>query len=741
VQLSLKRGDAVIRLPLRPLFTLTIFLGSFLLFLTQPMVARMAMPRLGGAPSVWNSAMLLYQALLLAGYAYAHLLGRLPTRGQLALHLGLFGLAALTLPVGLAAITPPAGAEPALWVLWLLGATIAPLFFVIAAQAPLMQAWFARSGDPGAHDPYFLYAASNLGSFAGLLAYPLLFEPFLTLPQQSAIWSGGYLLLAAGVVLCGLAVPRAPGVREHYAAAAPLGWRRTLRWILLAAVPCGLLLSSTMHLTTEVLAAPFLWVIPLGIYLLTFVLAFGRRGRLARSLIAAAPFVLLLLGATVLLDGKGIPLILALAGLVLLFFAALGLHARLADDRPGPERLTEFYLCMSSGGVLGGVFAALIAPTLFNWTWEHPLLVLAAAALLPVPAIFGKPEEPMPLPQLVGIPVVALGLSLLADSESVTGLPRWAGLGLSAVIAWWTLRSATIRWRYAVLFGLLMMSYGGWTALARSFEPNARERSYFGIYGVETTRDGAARYLRHGTTMHGIQMLDPSRATLPGSYYAPGSAVGLAFGDARRLYGPGARLGLIGLGTGTLACYARPGQQWTAFEIDPLIVRIARDARQFSFLSRCKPDLDVVIGDARLMLDERPDDSFDLLAVDAFSSDAIPMHLMTLEAFALYDRVLADDGLLLVHISNRYLDLEPVIAAAAARGGWHALLRDYRPGAEENAMLASRSIWVALSRDPAMLDRLSRDTMDDASGWRGLNRRAGFRAWTDDFGSVLPVLK
>ena len=726
--------------PARLIFTATIFLGSFLLFLTQPMVARMAMPRLGGTPAVWNSAMLLYQALLLAGYAYAHVLGRLPTRVQLGVHLGLFALAALTLPVSLAGVVPALGAEPALWVLWLLGATIAPLFFVIAAQAPLMQSWFARSGDAGAHDPYFLYAASNLGSFAGLITYPLLFEPFLTLSQQSLLWSGGYLLLALGVILCGLMVPPAPGRRAR-SESTPLGWQRPLKWVLLAAIPSGLLLSSTMHLTTEVLAAPFLWVIPLGVYLLTFVLAFAHRGRLVQGLIALAPFVVLLLGAVVMIEGRGLPFILAVAGVVLLFFAALGLHARLVDDRPDPSRLTEFYLSMSFGGMLGGLFAALIAPLLFNWTWEHPLLVLAAVALLPVPAIFRDPGASRPWAWLIGIPVVALGLSLLADSEQVTGLPRWASILLGIPILLWTLRSAAIRWRYALLFGLLMMGYGGWTALARSFDPDARERSYFGIYGIEATRDGTARYLRHGTTMHGIQLLDPERAAIPGSYYAPGSAVGLAFGNAQRLYGTHARLGVIGLGTGTLVCYARPGQQWTAFEIDPLIVRIARDSRRFTFLSRCKPDLDIVVGDARLMLDRYPDDSFDMLAVDAFSSDAIPMHLMTLEAFQLYDRVLADNGLLLVHISNRYLDLEPVVAAAARAGGWNALLRDYRPGEEGRAFLASRSIWVAMSKDPEALRRLIEDTADDDSGWRPVRGRHTLRPWTDDFGSVLPVLK
>ena len=728
-------------MPLRTLFVLTIFLGSFLLFLTQPMVARMAMPKLGGAPSVWNSAMLLYQALLLAGYAYAHLLGKLPTRAQPVLHFGLLALAALTLPVGIAALTPPENVEPALWVLWLLGATIAPLFFVVAAQAPLMQSWFARSGDPGADDPYFLYAASNLGSFAGLITYPLVFEPFLTLSQQSAIWTGGYALLALGVVLCGLAVPAAPGLRAGNAMTPPVGWRRRMHWLLLAAVPSGLLLSTTTHLTTMVLAAPFLWVIPLGIYLLTFVFAFGTRGRVVRALMQSAPFVVLVLGTCVFFAG-GSSMIAALGEFLLLFFAALGLHSRLADERPDPSRLTEFYLIMSFGGVVGGLFCALLAPVLFNWTWEHPILVLTAVALLPISPIFGRQEvKPKPI-VLWGIPFAALLLSLLADSENVTGLPLWAGVaGAGSVLTLWTLRSSAIRWRYGLLFSLLMMGFGGWTSLAHSLEQGRRERSYFGIYGVEDTSDGRARKLIHGTTTHGYQLLDPARATFPASYYAPLSGVGIAFDDAARLYGPHARIGVIGLGAGTLACYARPGQNWTMFEIDPLIVRIARDPGRFTFLSRCKPDLKVVVGDARLTLDRMPGHSLNLLAVDAFSSDAIPMHLMTLEAFGLYRHVLTDDGLLLVHISNRYLDLEPVIAAAAQRGGWTALVRDYRPDQAAKEQYAVHSLWVAMGQNAAVVARLADSAGSGRDGWRQLKRRPGFRPWSDDFGSVLPTLK
>lgn len=740
IPMPIEGGKARSALPVRLLFTGTIFLGSFLLFLTQPMVARMALPHLGGAPAVWNSAMLLYQALLLAGYGYAHWLGRWPGRSQAGIHLGLFALASLTLPIGITALAPAAGVEPALWVLYLLGVSIAPLFFVISAQAPLMQAWFARTDDPRAHDPYFLYAASNIGSFSGLIAYPLLMEPLLPLSVQSWVWSAGFVLLALCVGVCGLALPRS-GLALAVTAAPrpPIAWRRRLHWIALAAVPSGLMLSTTTHITTEVMAAPLLWVIPLGLYLLSFVLAFRTPGALTRRLIAAAPFVLLLIGSPLMIGSGLYPLAMAAGSVIMLFFVSLALHARMAADRPGAESLTDFYLMMSVGGVVGGLFSALIAPLLFNWTWEHPLLIMAAAALMPTKALFDRKSATAekPAPRLAA----ALLLSLAADSGRWTELPAAYTLAFSIPIALWTLRSMGQGWRFALFFGLLMMSYGGWSNLGRSADPGMRERSYFGLYSIGLTANGEARYLQHGTTMHGMQSVDPARATIPGSYYAPGSGAGLAFGKAGGLYGKAARLGVVGLGTGTLACYARSGQRWTLYEIDPLMVEIARDPTRFSFLDRCLPDAKMVIGDARLTLERAPTASYDILAIDAFSSDAIPMHLLTDEAFSLYARVLAKNGLLLVHISNRYIDLRPVLAEIAARQGWTARIRNYFPDAAARENLASRSMWVALSRDPAMVEKMIGDSAKDRSSWQSLARQPGFRPWTDDFASVLPILK
>jgi hypothetical protein len=362
----------------RVLFVATILTGSFLLFLVQPMIARMALPRLGGAPNVWNSAMLVYQALLLAGYFYAHRISRLPFATQTKLHLAMFALAALTLPVGLIEMPPPAPGTEVFWVPLLLALSIGPVFFLVSAQAPLMQRWF--SAHPEAGEPWPLYAASNLGSFGGLIAYPLLAEPLLSLQAQAWAWSAGYGLL---LVLIWLSARSRRGVQQPVsaeAAAAPVPKRRVLMWLALAAVPSGLMLSTTTHLTTDIFAMPLLWVIPLGIYLLSFVFAFADQRGAARVISAMAWPVLLGAGGLAMISQGSNGLVPVLVSVALLLFVCVALHARLYDLRPATGQLTYFYLIMSAGGALGGLFTALIAPLVFDWVWEHPLLVLAAAS-------------------------------------------------------------------------------------------------------------------------------------------------------------------------------------------------------------------------------------------------------------------------------------------------------------------------------------------------------------------------
>jgi len=721
----------------RGLFTLTILVGSFLLFLVQPMVARMALPLLGGAPGTWNSAMLVFQLLLLGGYAYAHALSRLAFRRQVAVHLALLAASALTLPPALAAIGPPVPGWEVLWAPALVAATIGPVFLLLSAQSSLMQRWYA--GLPGAGDPYWLYAASNIGSFAGLLAYPFWLERDMALAAQSRTWTFGYLALVALVAVAAWSRWRAadgPASSPDVAAEGPaprIGARLVLLWLALAAVPSGLMLSTTTLLTTDLMAMPLLWIIPLGAYLLSFSVAFSAEGLWVGILSRYAPVLLLLVGGLAMISGGQANPAIALAMVALLFVLAVALHGRLYALRPPAEGLTFFYLIVAAGGALGGTFTALLAPVLFDWVYEHALLLLAAALLIPqlsfVPFLTrfwhesGRGRQAMAFAAVLA----AAGLAwVLAQAVEAGNGERI--LLLVSLIAGIGLLLTGRRWAFAATFALLMLGHGGLSTLALSAE-GARSRSYFGVYTVEETEDGRLRRLNHGTTMHGQQWLVPSLRLEPTSYYGRGAGIGLALAAEEA----GARVGIVGLGVGTLSCYRKKGQDWTFFEIDPDVVRYSRDG-SFTFLRRCAPDARIVIGDARLRLADEPRGRFDLLAIDAFTSDAIPMHLLTTEAFAVYADALENDGLLLIHISNRFIDLAPAVAALAREGGWHGAVRD--DGGEMGPGL-SASVWIALSRDEARLAAL---VGESPLPWQDLPQPLP-EAWTDDEASILPLLR
>ncbi|WP_137897852.1 hypothetical protein [Sphingomonas sp. 2SG] len=718
-------------------FVVTILTGSFLLFLVQPMVARMALPRLGGAPAVWNSAMLVYQTLLLGGYAYAHALARVRPWLQVIIHLGVLLVGAAWLPIGLALTGSPAGVTPALWVPWLLGASIGPLFFAVSAQAPLVQRWFSIASREG--DPYALYAASNLGSFGGLIAYPLLVEPLLALRQQSWLWSGGYVLLIVLVIACAFRLPRGASADVARPTSVPATRRRIMHWVALALVPSGLMLATSTYITTDIVAMPLLWVLPLGLYLLSFTIAFAANREIADLLTRIAPITILMFGGVMIGGFNESPLVNLTIALTLLFMASVALHTQMYRLRPEPDRLTGFYLAMAFGGALGGVFAALIAPVVFDWTYEYPILIFAAGLLVPqvflthrIRSLWTTPtKRRLAYAGVVATLVLLTALTFRGPAalfgEGHQGL-TFIGIALIGVI------SVGARLSYAMILAVTLVIFGGWRAVELSLEQGARTRSYFGVY---TIRDGrGVRELDHGTTVHGIQFIgSPVLERLPTTYYAPPSGIGRAMEALDGLYGPAARVGVVGLGTGTLACYAQPAQRWRFYEIDPAVVRIARDTGQFTYLRNCLPRPDIRIGDARISIEADRPASLDLLALDAFSSDAIPMHLMTREAFGDYARVLQPKGLLLVHISNRFLDLEPVVAAAAQAGGWRAAKLYYQP--EQPTPVASPSQWIALSRAPATMRALGKA---DAR-WVPLTPRAGFVAWTDDYSTILPLLK
>lgn len=736
--------------PRRWLFVLTILVGSFLLFLVQPMVARMVLPKLGGAPAVWNSAMLVYQALLLGGYAYAHWLGRFTVRRQATIHVALLVAAALWLPIGIAQIAPPAPGQEALWVPLLLIASIGPVFFVVAAQAPLIQRWFAA--DTRAGDPYYLYAASNLGSFAGLISYPALVEPNLPLAAQSWGWTAGYGLLVVLVAVSAWARWRsAAAVADgDTAPGAPDEPRPTLRrqiyWLLIAAVPSGLMLSTTTHLTTDIVAMPLLWVLPLGLYLLSFVVAFSNADAIKQTFRVLAPAVLLIAGGQALVSTGGGSMLVALMSLVMLFVVATALHDYLHHLRPAPQHLTLFYLVMSAGGVLGGLFAALFAPLLFDWVYEHPLLVLAAAALLPLPAflpwnIWLKVSKPLPfvLVLLAGAAFACWRLTERWDGTFQGSNGLWAGLILLVgllVIGW--------RWAYITALALLMLGVGGVETLQKGSD-GMRTRSYFGVYTVTDDPQNHQRRLAHGTTLHGLQRTDPGHELEPTTYYGHQSGVGLTLDKAAKLAGPDAAVGIVGLGAGTLSCYRKPGQAWTIFEIDPVMVDIARDPGKFTFLSQCAGDTPIVIGDARLQIEKLAPAQFDILVIDAFSSDAIPLHLLTEEAIGIYARALRPNGVLLIHISNRFFDLEPVLAAEARARGWTAAIRMDPAGQNDPFSASSASNWVAFTATPQRMQQLTgglrpREQAFEDDVWVPLEAREGFSRWTDDYSSTLPIL-
>lgn len=733
--------------PRRWLFVLTILVGSFLLFQVQPMVARMVLPKLGGAPAVWNSAMLVYQALLLGGYAYAHWLGRFTIRRQAMIHVALFLAAALWLPLGIAQIAPPAPGQEALWVPLLLLASIGPVFFVVSAQAPLMQRWFAADNRAG--DPYYLYAASNLGSFAGLISYPILVEPNLPLAEQSWGWTAGYALLMLLVMATAGARWRGPAeTHEDANGGEPRPtWRRQLHWLAIAAVPSGLMLSTTTHLTTDIVAMPMLWVLPLGLYLLSFVIAFSDMSAVKQLCATVAPAVLLIAGGQSLLSTGGGTMMVAFMSLFMLFIIATTLHGYLHYLRPAPQHLTLFYLIMSAGGVLGGAFAALVAPLVFNWVYEHPVLVIAAAALLPLPALFPW-DKWLGIKRPAPIAVALLILSAVASWKLAT---NWDGTFQGANGVWGLIMVAVgllvLQWRWAFIPALvfLMLGIGGVDTLERGAD-GMRVRSYFGVYTVTDDGYHHQRRLAHGTTLHGLQMTGAKVELEPTTYYGRSSGVGLTLDKAQELAGPNASVGLVGLGAGTLSCYRRPGQHWTIFEIDPAMVQIARDPSRFTFISKCAPDAPIVVGDARLRIEQMPAAQFDILIIDAFSSDAIPLHLLTKEAIGIYARALKPDGILLVHISNRFFNLEPVLDAEAKARGWAAAIR-LDPGPMNDPQFAdlTGSNWVALAPTPERLKQLTgelqpRQHAADDGAWVALAGRKHFTRWTDDYASTLPVL-
>lgn len=730
------------------LYALTIFLGAGLLFLVQPLFARMALPLLGGAPAVWNTAMVFYQAVLLAGYGYAHVATRaLGVRRQAALHLAVLLLPLTVLPVRIPpGWHPPADASPVPWLLALLAVAVGLPFFAASTTSPILQAWFAATGHGAARDPYFLYAASNLGSMLALLAYPAVVERALVLDAQSRLWSWGYGALVLLVGACAVALWRAAGAPAGAGAAMAAGPEpveaatrptvaRRARWTLLAFVPSSLLLSVTTYLTTDIAAIPLLWVVPLAIYLLTFILVFGRRRLIPhRVWVELLPLALLPL-VLVLVARANEPLAVILpTHLIAFFVAAMVCHGELAADRPHARHLTGFYLWLSLGGVLGGAFTALAAPLLFSGVAEYPLVLVLVPLLATRPPGAWQGRLARVLDVALPLGLAGLGLAVMRALDRGPLDAEWLGpaVGLLTLAC---LAFARRPLRFALGLGAVL--------LAGAVHPGQEgtllhaERSFFGISRV--TRDPTGQYhlLMHGTTLHGMQALAPARRREPLTYFHPSGPLGEFFAAADGPARPRA-VAVVGLGAGSLACYGRPDERWTFYEIDPTVLRIAADPRFFTFLRDCPPaPVAVRLGDARLTLDRAPDGAYDVIILDAYSSDAPPMHLLTLEAVRLYLRKLAPGGRLLFNVSNRHLVLEPVLGAIGRAAGLAARTRDDPHVSDAERRLGKlESQWVVMARRDEDLGALRHHPR-----WTVPRVPADAEPWTDGFASLLSAFR
>ncbi len=718
------------------LFTATIFVGATLLFLVQPLFAKMVLPLLGGSPSVWNTALVFFQAVLLAGYGYAHwLLRRLGQRNHIIVHVCVLAITALVLPIGVASgWRPHAGTPPALWLLGLLTVSVGAPFFAVSATAPLIQRWFARTDHPHARDPYFLYSASNLGSVLALLAFPFVLEPTLSSNDQSIVWSIGFGVLTVCIIGCGALVWRRTDATSSppwpHATERP-HWGQRTTWMVYAAVPSALLLGVTAHISTDIAAAPLLWVIPLTLYLLTFAIAFARRPLIPHWLaVRAMPLALMVLVALFAWRepiGVFLPL-----HLLVFFVIALMCHGELVRRRPGVESLTEFYLFLSLGGVMGGAFVALCAPVLFNTVFEYPLSLTLAAALLP---------SATPRANRGDVILALVVLAVLVGGKIVTSGLGWQPHafvvpGICAVFALVVFARQTRPFGFALCVGVLLVSSA--YALTSS-EVLWRGRSFFGVYRISESGDPTNRSLVHGTTNHGGQLMATNGEISPTAYYTSSSPVAEVL-TAMQARSGGQRVGVVGLGSGALACYRRAGDTWRFFEIDPLMVWIAVESGYFDLMARCAESVSesvpVVLGDARLTLTEEPDGHLDVLVIDAFSSDAIPIHLLTREAVVLYMDKLAANGVLVVHISNRFLNLTPVLARIVEDLGY-AALRGARNKIDRDIDVAgTKSVWALIAHDQATIDALALSEI-----WQPLEASTDQRVWSDDFSNLLEVIR
>jgi hypothetical protein len=713
------------------LFMATIFLSASLLFFVQPLFTKIVLPAIGGAPAVWTTAMLFFQAVLIAGYLYAHLSTKyLSVTAQLVLHLMLWAVALLFLPLSIQTgwrFDPDSPVAYQTLILFALG--VGMPFVVLSANAPLIQSWYAKSDGPSADDPYFLYGASNLGSLSALLAFPLVAEPLFGAGQIGWGWTAGFVALGGFLALSGLSARNGRTVPTAQSDSDKPTVKDYCRWIVLAFIPSSLMLALTSKISTDIGSFPLVWVLPLALYLLTFVLSFSNRpwirGRTLDTafLLSVAIFAMTLTGMK--LFHVTIPMTIVL--LLAFFFVAMKAHKALYYARPGHNSLTIFYVTMSVGGALGGLFNAILAPIIFDNLHEARITIVMAAALVFVGG--SKPTMSSTIKAVIAV-VCIIAAPLLYDWIAIDTLAMITGLSLSLslllLVAVYVGRQDRI-----IIFAALIavLSIG---LLTTSGSAVFRDRSFFGIHIVKDNE--TTRLYINGTTIHGAQNLDEltdGAAPEPLYYYHPDGPMAQVLTSAK---GQAATdIGIVGLGVGSLSCYRRPGQNWQFYEIDAMVDRVARDPSLFTFMSTCAPDAPTHIGDARIVLAQQVDAQYDVLVLDAYSSDSVPIHLTTNEALMLYQDRVKLGGIVLFHISNRYYDISRPLGRSADDLGLTALIQRYQ-GDPSDAGNSSSDV-VIMSDSP---DSLTEFTADPR--WTPLHSD-GDRIWTDDYANLLSILK
>lgn len=737
---------------LAAIFSITIFLSATLLFSVQPMFTKLILPLLGGASNVWNTAMVFFQAVLLGGYIYAHLVSKyLPLKGQIFVHLSVTAIGLFFLPLAVSPnVVLPESGMPTFWLLGLFGVTVGMPFFALSANAPLLQRWFSLSSHKDARDPYFLYSASNAASLIILCAYPFFIEPNLRLGSQTSSWAIGYGILLGMIGLTAFTLSRrlsttTPEINDIVTAEKSIHWREKLFWVFLAFLPSSLMLGVTSFMTNNIASAPFLWIIPLALYLLTFVIVFARRpivsaAGLSRFFPWAVIVGLVLILPKVSFDVLGLtitnspPAIIKIPLLLGVYFlTSLYCHAILVERRPDVSGLTGFYILMSLGGVIGGIFNALISPVIFNGVYEFILVLTLVLFLRPSGIQMPKAgENPWRLFLIGSVAAVVNAVILTIAGHEIRYV---VFITLSILVV------ASMRLKLPALMKMTALAGLAFAVVSMNVFNSSnifKDRSFYSLLGVQESDSphGKIHKFVHGDTFHNFQLRNPDLYDVPTAYYIKGGSIHESVEAARIVSSGSFDIAVIGLGAGAMACYEKADENWVYFEIDPAVVELAKNTKYFNYIDTCAPDADIRIGDARQKLTGIPERSLDMIVVDAFSSDSIPTHLVTREALALYRSRVGEKGLIFFHTSNNYLDVSSVVTRLAEDAGL-ASRYIYNEAFKNNpyADLGSQSTGVLIGSEEAI--NLATSGNENFENWIPSDR---VKVWTDDYSSVLGTI-